>query len=307
LIFTRRTISLLGLTALLLAGVFPWAGAVQAADPAQQAVIARGAVLFAAAGCANCHTDRAHHGLPLAGGRAIVTGFGTFYTPNISPDPRFGIGGWSDRAFISALREGVAPDGSDYYPAFPYPSFTEMSDDDLLAIKRYIFSLPPQQTPDRPQALRFPFNIRTGIKLWKVLYLREGPLTPSPDESPEWNRGAYLARAVVHCGECHTPRNLFGAMDTSRRYAGVSGGPDAMNAPDITPDPHALGSWSTDDIASFLDDGMTPSGDSTGGAMAEVIHGTSLLSAADRRAIAVYLKTQIPIAPQPGLGGQPGG
>lgn len=267
----------------------------------------RGAVLFAAAGCANCHTDRPHRGAPLAGGRALETAFGTFYTPNISPDPRFGIGSWSDGDFLRALRQGIAPDGHDYYPAFPYDAFTQLSDDDILAIKRYIFSLPSRPVPDRSHALRFPFDLRAGIKLWKILYLRQGPLTPQPDESKEWNRGAYLVRAVAHCGECHTPRNWLGALDSKRRFAGTAAGPDGMKVPDITPDPQALGRWSIDDIASYLDDGITPSGDSAGGAMAEVIGGTGALGLADRRAIAVYMKAQAPIPPEPGLKGAGGG
>ncbi len=256
-----------------------------------------GAVLFAAAGCANCHTDRPHHGAPLAGGRALVTVFGTFFTPNISPDPDFGIGRWSDGDFIRALRRGISPAGRDYYPSFPYPAFTEMSDDDILAIKRYIFSLPAQRQPDREHELRFPYRIRAGIKVWKILYLREGTLDADPDESKEWNRGAYLVRAVVHCGECHTPRDWLGGIETARRFAGANAAVDGMKAPDITPDPRALGRWSVDDLASYLDDGLTPSGDSAGGAMAEVIRGTSALGAGDRRAIAVYMKAQTPIPP----------
>lgn len=298
----------LGVVALCLIGLhFSLDCRAYAADAADQAVIARGAVLFAAAGCANCHTDRPHKGPRLGGGRALVTAFGTFYTPNISPDPQFGIGRWSDTDFLNALHQGVSPSGKDYYPAFPYAAFTQMSDDDILAIKRYIFSLPPQRVVNRPHALHFPFNIRLGIKLWKILYLREGPLAPDPDESAAWNRGAYLVRAVVHCGECHTPRNFLGALEDGRRFAGNATGPDGMTAPDITPDPKALGRWSTDDIASFLDDGFTPSGDSTGNTMAEVIHGTGMLSPADRQAIAVYLKTQIPISPEPGTEIRPGG
>lgn len=266
-----------------------------------------GARLFAAAGCVNCHTDRLHGGAPLAGGRALVTSFGTFYTPNISADRDFGIGRWSDSDFIRALRRGVGPTGEDYYPSFPYPAFTQMTDDDILAIKRYIFSLPPQRRPDRAHALPFPYRFRAAIKLWKIVYLREGPVAPDPDKTKEWNRGAYLVRAVAHCGECHTPRDLLGGLKTDRRFAGGNMTVDGVKAPDITPDPGAIGRWSIDDLASYLDDGLTPSGDIAGGAMAEVIRGTSALSVQDRRAIAVYIKSQAPIAPAPSQKASEGG
>lgn len=256
-----------------------------------------GAALFAAAGCANCHTDRQHQGAPLAGGRALVTAYGTFFTPNISADPEFGIGRWSDSDFVRALRLGVGPTGKDYYPSFPYPAFTQMSDDDILAIKQYIFSLPPQNRPDREHQLRFPYSIRSSIKVWKILYLREGTLDADPEESKQWNRGAYLVRAVAHCGECHTPRDWLGGVEANRRFAGASMAIDGMKAADITPDPRAIGRWSVDDLASYLEDGLTPSGDSAGGAMAEVIRGTSALSSDDRHAIAVYMKAQAPIPP----------
>jgi mono/diheme cytochrome c family protein len=266
-----------------------------------------GARLFAAAGCGNCHTDHAHKGALLAGGRALQTQFGTFYTPNISSDPEFGIGRWSDGDFIRALRRGVSPRGTDYYPSFPYPAFTELTDADILAIKRYIFSLPPQRTADRGHALRFPYSIRTGIKLWKILYLREGPIGANADETKEWNRGAYLVRAVVHCGECHTPRDFLGGLESNRRFAGANMAIDGAKAPDITPDPGAIGRWSVDDLASYLEDGMKPSGDIAGGAMAEVIRGTSALSPQDRHAIAVYIKSQAPIPPAQRHAGSSGG
>lgn len=280
--------------------VWLFAGGWRAPAPGPSAPLAgerNGAALFAAAGCANCHTDRQHHGALLAGGRALVTPFGTFFTPNISSDPTSGIGRWSDADFLRALRLGVSPAGRDYYPSFPYPAFTQMSDGDILAIKRYIFALPAQRRPNHDHVLRFPYNIRAGIKLWKILYLREGSLAADPDQSKEWNRGAYLVRAVAHCGECHTPRNWLGGLKTDRRFAGADTAVDGMKAPNITPDPRALGHWSVADIASYLDDGITPSGDSAGGAMAEVVRGTSALSAEDRHAIAVYVKAQPAIAP----------
>jgi len=281
------------LTVLSLLSLLPAAVPGHAEDLAAR--LQHGAVLFAVAGCATCHTDTAHHGAPLAGGRALKTGFGTFYTPNISSDPQHGIGKWSDADFLNALRHGVAPSGARYYPAFPYPSYTLMTDGDVLAIKAYIMSLPPQPAPDRPHDLGFPFNQRWLLPAWQILYLREGPYRPRPDRSAAWNRGAYLARAIGHCTECHTPRTALGATISDARYGGTIGGPSGLNAPDITPDPAALGPWSEDDIARFLQNGMTPDGDFAGGAMALVVKGTSRLSDADRHAIAIYLKSVPPL------------
>jgi mono/diheme cytochrome c family protein len=266
----------------------------EASDPAQ---IARGAYIFALAGCGNCHTDRKRAGAPLAGGREIITRFGTFVTPNISSDPRFGIGGWSDADFLRALRQGVSPGGGDYYPAFPYTSYTLMTDRDILDVKAYLLSLPPRTAPEQPHRLRFPYNLRALLLPWRMLFFREGPYRPDPDRTTEWNRGAYLARAVGHCGQCHTPQNFLGAPDDSRRYGGVADGPDGMKAPDITPDPKALGDWSLADMIEFLKSGLTPDGDVAGGAMAEILKGAATLTDADRRALAIYLKSVPPLPP----------
>ncbi len=260
----------------------------------------RGAYLAAAAGCGACHTDTAHHGGWLAGGRAITTPFGTFYTPNISPDPRYGIGGWSDRDFLRALRSGVAPDGSNYYPAFPYTSFAGMSDRDILDIRAYLAAQPAMPVMNRPHDLNFPYYIRWLMTPWKTLYFRQNVLTIDPSHSEEWNRGAYLVRAVAHCTECHTPRNVFGALIKKRRYGGVAAAAGERAVPDITSDPAALGSWRIDDIATLLKDGITPNGDVVRGAMAEVVNGTASLSDADRRAIAVYVKSLPPVPPVQG-------
>lgn len=276
-------------SALLLAVTLLSGGPSMAAEVTADAV-ARGAYLFAAADCASCHTDSKNGGAPLGGGKALKTTFGTFFTPNISPDREHGIGGWTDDQFVKAFRKGISPDGRDYYPAFPYTSFTGMTDRDLLDIKAYIFSQPAVPTADRPHDLRFPFSIRWALMPWKILYFREGPFMGDPSRSLEWNRGAYLAKAVTHCGECHSPRNALGAIEKNRRLAGAWNGPDGMSAPNITQHPDALGKWSTSDIEALLKDGITPDGDFVGSGMTDVVANTAKLTDADRHALAAFLK-----------------
>ncbi|MEI9982138.1 MAG: cytochrome c [Aliidongia sp.] len=249
--------------------------------------------------CAVCHTDTEHSGAVLGGGRALKTPYGTFFTPNISPDPKFGIGAWSDADFLKALRKGVSPSGDDYYPVFPYTAFTQLSDTDILDIKAYLFTQPPVPTPNRDHDLDFPFSMRLTLVPWKILYFREGVFQGDPKRPIEWNRGAYLVNAVVHCGECHTPRNTLGALIKGRRFAGVVDGPDGLNAPDITPHPDALGPWSTEDIETLLKDGLTPDGDFVGRGMRDVVADTAALTETDRHAIAVYLKALPPQPPPP--------
>jgi mono/diheme cytochrome c family protein len=260
-----------------------------AADPD---AIARGAYLANAADCEACHTDREHGGQPYAGGRALATPFGTFYSPNITPDPETGIGRWSDQQFLRALRDGVRPDGANYFPVFPYPSFTGITDEDALAIKAYLFSLPAVRQANRTHDVSFPVSWRFLQDGWKLLFFRPGPFQPAPERSEAYNRGAYLVTAVAHCGECHTPRNWFGATDPDRFLAGNPDGPDGKKVPNITPDRKTgIGNWSEDDIIGVLTDGHTPDFDKVGGAMAEVVKSTSRLTDDDRRAIALYLRS----------------
>jgi mono/diheme cytochrome c family protein len=254
--------------------------------------VARGAYLATAAGCADCHTDAKNDGRPYAGGRALTTPFGTFYAPNITPDPDTGIGRWSDAQFLNALREGVSPDGSNYFPVFPYPSFTKITDDDARAIKAYLFAQPAVRQSNRAHDVAFPFSWRLLLNGWKLLFFSSGPLRPAPERGDAYNRGAYLVTALSHCGECHTPRNWFGAMEPSRLLAGTPHGPDGKAVPNITPDSETgIGKWSEDDIVTLLKDGQTPDFDFVGGAMAEIVKNTTRLTDADRRAIAVYLRT----------------
>jgi mono/diheme cytochrome c family protein len=254
--------------------------------------VARGAYLANAAGCEACHTDREHGGQPYAGGRALATPFGTFYSPNITPDPATGIGRWSDAQFLRALHEGVRPDGANYFPVFPYPSFTKITDADAWAIKAYLFSLPAVRQANRSHDVSFPFSWQFLQNGWKLLFFDEGRFQPASERSAAYNRGAYLVTALAHCGECHTPRNWFGATEPDRFLAGNPNGPDGKRVPNITPDSKTgIGNWTEDDIIGVLTDGHTPDFDEVGGAMAEVVKNTARLTEEDRAAIAVYLKS----------------
>ncbi|HZT51011.1 MAG TPA: cytochrome c [Stellaceae bacterium] len=267
-----------------------------AAGAADEAAVKRGGYIFAAAGCVSCHTDRKHDGPPLAGGRALATPFGTFYGPNITPDKEHGIGTWSEADFRRALREGKDDDGDYLYPVFPYTSFTGMSDGDIADLYAYIMAQKPEPRPDQPHAVGFPFGFRPLLFFWRALFFTPGPLQPVAGQSAEWNRGRYLAEAVAHCQECHTPRNFLGALDRSHAYAGNPQGPDGQKAPNITPDQATgIGKWSIDDIETVLDSGETPDHDSVSGGMTEVVDGTGLLTQADRHAIAVYIKSLPPL------------
>lgn len=271
------------------------AGAASAAAPDAQ--LARGEYVFHAAGCATCHTDAKHHGKPLAGGVALKTAFGVFYTPNITPDKTYGIGSWSDADFLRALREGVGPRGQQYYPAFPYTSYTHMSDADILALKAFLFTQPPIAQPNRPHALKWYARFRPLIRIWKWLYFRPGAYTPDAQRPELWNRGAYLVLGPSHCSECHTPRNALGGPRRRLFLAGTQNGPDGDAVPNITPDKKTgLGGWTASDIAEYLKSGMTPDGDLAGGLMADVVdHSTGHLTDLDREAIAQYLESVPPV------------
>jgi mono/diheme cytochrome c family protein len=258
--------------------------------------VSRGEYLVRAGGCFSCHT--APGGVPLAGGRALVTPFGTFYSPNITPDRETGIGAWTDADFVRALRKGLRPDGSNYFPVFPYPSFTGITVEDAVAIKNYLFSLAPRRQANRPHDVAFPFSWRFLQKGWKLMFFTKGPFRPVPRWSEATNRGAYLVTALGHCGECHTPRNPFGAMRHSLWLSGAVDGPDGQLVPNITPDAKTgIGDWEESDIAELLTTGATPEETKVTGSMRDVvIDGTRYLTNDDRTAIASYLKAQKPIA-----------
>jgi mono/diheme cytochrome c family protein len=259
--------------------------------------IARGKYIFEAADCNGCHHgDVARHGSDPVGGLGLDTPFGTFRTPNITPDKEHGIGAWSQEDFKAALRNGVGRHGEYLFPVFPYTSFTKMSDRDTEDLYAYIMSLPAVPVPNKPHEAKPPFSWRPLLVVWRDLFFTPGPIASDPAKGSEWNRGNYLVHAVVHCEECHTPRNLLGAIDTTRSFSGNVGGPDKQNAPNITSDVQTgIGNWSIEDIQVLLKTGMTPDSDFVGSGMKAVVKGTSKLTDADRHAIAVYLKSVAPI------------
>ena len=257
--------------------------------PDWQASAERGAYVFAAAGCKGCHT--AKNGETLAGGRPLETPFGTFYGPNITADPEHGIGDWSDADFIRALRQGVAPDGRDYYPVFPYTSFTAMTAEDMLDLKAYIFSLPTVAEPNLEHEIALEVRFRPVLAPWKALNLEQGAVPDDPGQSDTWNRGRYLVRALGHCGECHTPRGRDGATRDDMLMAGTKDGPEGDSVPNITPHRETgIGRWSPLDLEFLLEIGMLPDGDFVGSSMGEVVdETTSQLTDDDRAAMVEYL------------------
>lgn len=286
--------------AMVIAGVFPTLGAgpALAAETPDQGAVKRGEYLFHAAGCKGCHTDAKTKGALLAGGRAIKTPFGTFFGPNITPDPNHGIGRWSEADFIRALRHGVSPQGTHYYPAFPYTSFTGIRDRDLRDLRAYIFSLPAVARPNKPHQLKFPFRFRPLLWFWKRLHFTPGQFRPDPKLSPVQRRGAYLVRALGHCAECHTPRTMTGGLERGKDMAGADDGPEGEPVPNITPHPETgIGDWDTGDITEMLKTGNKPDGDDVWGSLmgGVVENGTSHLSASDLNAIAQYLGSLEPI------------
>jgi mono/diheme cytochrome c family protein len=252
--------------------------------------LANGRTMFLIGGCASCHAvPKQEDATRLGGGLALPTAFGTFHVPNISSDAKDGIGGWNEAQFIAAMRYGVSPSGQHLYPAFPYTSYQAMRTEDLRDLFVYLKTLPAVSGAAPDHALKFPFNIRRTVGLWKLLFLDDVPFRPDAAQSPQLNRGAYLVNAPGHCAECHSPRNLLGAMVASRRFTGGQSPTGQGGVPDITQG--KLRDWKVEDFAEMLDSGMTPDSDRVGGAMVEVVAQTRQLSPADREAMAVYLKS----------------
>jgi mono/diheme cytochrome c family protein len=287
-----RLARVVGLAALGLALGLP-VGRGAAADD----LVARGAYLTRIGGCFSCHTDAAHGGQPLAGGRALATPFGTFYSPNITSDRETGIGAWTDAQFRRALREGVRPDGANYFPVFPYPSFTNITDDDLAAMLAYLKSRPPVRQANQAHEVGFLFSWRFLQTGWKLLFFRPGPFASPHGANATEARGAYLVTALSHCGECHTPRNALGAMRPSLFLAGTPDGPDGALVPNITQDKKTgIGEWTKDDVVELLATGTTPEQSTVKGAMREAIQdGLKFMTDADRAAVADYLLVLPPI------------
>jgi len=259
------------------------------ADLRSADLVTRGKYLTQAADCEVCHTREG--GEPFAGGRAFATPFGVLYSPNITADRETGIGAWTDADFLRAVHKGIARDGERLYPAFPYDSYTLIADDDVRAIRAYLFSLPAVRATAPANSLRFPFNQRWLMGIWAAFYNPDHRFRPHEDRSADWNRGAYLAEALTHCGDCHTPRNLAQALDNRRKFAGaVTAGWRAYN---ITPDTvSGIGGWSDTELAEYLHSGHAAGRGLAGGPMAEEIDvSTSTLTGADLQALITYLRS----------------
>ena len=298
---TRKVVLALAVLAILSAATL-WILTVPQTVPASAlgqhtADLANGKTIFAAGGCVSCHAipkdvDKQR----LGGGLALQSPFGTFYVPNISPDPRDGIGSWTEAQFMTAMIKGTSPDDQHYYPAFPYTSYQRMKTDDLRDLFAHIKTLPSVQGKVRGHDLPFPFTIRRGVGLWKLFFLDGRMFEPDPTKSAAWNRGAYLVNGPSHCAECHSPRNVLGAIVPSQRFTGGPN-PDGKGfIPNITQ--LSLKDWSENDIAYMLQIGQTPAGDFVGSSMTDVVSNTAQLSPDDRGSIATYIKSLPPVEGQ---------
>jgi mono/diheme cytochrome c family protein len=256
----------------------------------QQGNADNGRLIFNAGDCAACHaspgqTDR----LRLGGGLALASPFGTLRAPNISQDPNDGIGRWRTVDLANALLSGVSPQGTHYYPGFPYTSFAHLRLSDVRDLMAYLRTLPPVSGRPPPHELPFPFNIRRLVGFWKLFFFHPGPIDQSPEHTVDWNRGRYLVEAITHCAECHSSRNILGAIRESTRYAGGQDSEGVGFIPDITP--VGLGHWSERQWVDFLRTGTTPDLRIVGSSMAAVLADTATLPESDRRAMASYLRT----------------
>jgi mono/diheme cytochrome c family protein len=260
----------------------------------RSADLANGKEMFYAGGCASCHASPGQDDKTrLGGGLGLKSPFGTFYVPNISPDPNDGIGKWSEADFVTAMTKGTSPDGRHYFPAFPYTSYQRMRIEDVRDLFAHLKTLPAVAGRVRDHDVPFPFNVRRTLGGWKFLFLDGKPFEPDASKSAQWNRGAYLVNGPGHCAECHTPRNLLGGIVAAQRFGGAPNPEGEGWVPNITQ--KALGDYSEKDIDYVLETGNTPDGDSVGGAMTAVVRNTSQLSPEDRAAIAAYIKSLPPV------------
>jgi mono/diheme cytochrome c family protein len=254
------------------------------ATPLEEAIV-RGEYVFDIGGCASCHTKDT----PLAGGVELVTEFGAFISPNISPDLQYGIGGWSNDQFIKAMREGISPKGEHYYPAFPYTSYANMPAQELLDLKAYLDAQDPVAKANLPHTLAFPFNQRELLGAWKFINTEDNWVLDA-NQSDSWNRGSYLVNGPSHCTQCHTPRNLIGGMQEGGMLGNKNGAKGENVPPLLDVSKLAFGAWSEDDIAFALEVGMTPEGDFLGGSMSHVLENTTgKMTPEDIQAITEYL------------------
>ncbi len=261
---------------------------------AQASVVKRGEYLARAADCLVCHTVPG--GKEYAGGLGFNLPFGTLYSTNITPDKETGIGNYSDQDFLNAVHRGIRRDGARLYPAMPFASYTYMTDADALAIKAYLFSLAPVRATAPANTLEFPFNQRWGMAFWSALFNPDTRFEPDTARSPQWNRGAYLAEALLHCGECHTPRNLAFALDNAKKFGGaVAAGWRAYN---ISSDKNTgIGGWSDDELIAYLSTGHAPGRGTAAGPMGEAVdQSLSRLVPEDIHAVVAYLRSVPPTA-----------
>jgi mono/diheme cytochrome c family protein len=279
-------------------GIYGWLTAAPAmlavTEAADTPDLANGLTTFNAGGCSSCHAvpgqpDR----LRLGGGLAIPSPFGTFYAPNISPDPVDGIGRWTEAQFVRAVTQGVSPTGAHYFPAFPYTSYAHARVSDIRDLFAYLRTLVPVTGKVRDHDVPFPFNVRRNVGIWKWLFMDNKPFVPDAARSPRWNRGAYLVNSLGHCAECHSPRNFLGGIIAAQRFAGGPNPEGEGWVPNITQ--KGIADWSETDIGYFLETGQMPDGDSVGGSMVRVIRNISQLSPEDRAAIAEYIKSLPPV------------
>jgi len=252
--------------------------------------VANGKTMFLVGGCVSCHTlPKQEDKTRLGGGLGLLSPFGTFYVPNISSDPKDGIGAWTEAQFVTAMTKGTSPSGEHLFPAFPYASYQHMTFDDLRDLFAYLKTLPPVSGRVRDHDVPFPFNVRRLVGGWKLLFLDGRPFKPDPAQSAQWNRGAYLVNGPGHCAECHSPRNFLGGIINSLRFTGGPSPDGQGGVPNITQ--FKLKDWSIADIAGTLENGITPDADSVGGSMVEVVRNTSQLTDKDRTAMATYIKS----------------
>jgi mono/diheme cytochrome c family protein len=256
--------------------------------------LARGQYLAEAADCEACHT--AEGGKRFAGGRPFETDFGTIYSPNITPDKETGIGDWTDADFLKAVHEGVSKNGEKLYPAFPYAAYTYLTDEDVLAIKGYLFAQPAEKNKAPENTLRWPYNQRGLMTFWGMFYNPKERFQPVADKSASWNRGAYLAEALGHCGDCHTPRTMLQALDNRKKFAG--GMAEGWRAYNLSSDKESgIGTWSAEDMEQYLKTGHSQNKGSAFGPMAQAVHlSFQKLTPTDVSAIVEYVRSVPPVS-----------
>jgi mono/diheme cytochrome c family protein len=298
-----RRLVVLALTAAVIGFGGFWVVTIPATVPASALAphtpnLDNGKLMFLIGGCASCHASpNQDDKTRLGGGLGLKSPFGTFYTPNISPDPNHGIGKWTEADFVTAMVKGTSPDGRHYFPAFPYTSYQRIGTGDLRDLFAYLKTLPAVQDNSKPHDVSFPFNIRRTLGVWKFLFLDGKPFEGDPTKDAAWNRGAYLVNGPGHCAECHSPRNVLGGIIASQRFAGGPAPDGDGFVPNITQKGLSL---SQEQLIKLLETGETPDGDTVGGEMGKVVANTAKLSPEDRAAIATYVKSLPPVeGPKP--------